>query len=173
MIHLLFKMPQRPGREVAVLKGADDRLGGEHSALYRCMDSLYPLPVKERCTVPDKQHAVRIKTRHRVIAARVYRFRTVTQHLTAAKDLGYLRVRLEFLKFRVRVYQGIEVVQSGHVTDAYHVVLQPVDPPAAVGFRIRWETERVNDLAFGKGARRYFPKLFYTERIDLIVLSFV
>src|SRR5688572_8047656 len=141
--YLFLKMPQRAGRKIAMLKRADDRFGRKHPAFHSRVNSFYPLSVQKRSTVTDQQNSVGIEPRHRVVTAGVDRLGTVLQHLAALKGLGYLWMRFEFLKFGVRVDGRIKIVQAGHVTDADYVVLQAIDPTAAVGLSIRRKTKRV------------------------------
>ncbi len=51
----------------------------------------------------------------------------------------------EFLKFGVRVEQRVEIIETGYITDTNHIIFHPINPAAAVGFRIRRKTECVND----------------------------
>ena len=72
----------------------------------------------------------------------------------------------------MRIDHRIFVIESGDVTDRNDVVLQPIDPAAAVSPCVRRKSERMHDLAFGKIALGDFPKLFDAERENLRLLAF-
>ena len=74
-------------------------------------------------------------------------------------------------------WEGIEeriaIIQTSNVTDVEHAVLHSIDPAAAIRPLVRRKTERVRDAPGGISVVGQFPKLFYSQTVNLRLSTFV
>src|SRR5213593_2589648 len=137
------------------------------------MNSLQTRGIQKATTVANNQRTVSVKPWHGVQTTSCNRLRAVTNQLAAREQLSHELMRFIALKFRVRIEERIAIIQTSNVTDVEHAVQHSIDPAAAIRPLVRRKTERVRDAPGGIPVVGQFPKLFYSQTVNLRLSTFV
>ena len=96
------------------------------------MNALEPLRIQEAAGIADDEAAIHIIARHGIPAAVGQRLRAVAHQLAAVEKIAHIGMRLQGLKRRVRIEARVFILQRDHQSDGDAIVLQAVNPAAAV-----------------------------------------
>src|SRR6266404_5881952 len=173
LFHPLLVTLQFACGEIIAHQRVKDRFCRQHAALDRSVDSLQARAIQEPGAVTDEQHAVCVKLRYRVQASGRDRLRAITNHFAAIQKFGDERMSLESLKLRMRIDQGIAIVETSDVAQVHNPILQSVNPAAPVRPLVGWKAERVRDPTSWITVVGKFPKLFDAETVNLRFASLI
>src|SRR3989442_1315527 len=76
-------------------------------------------------------------------------------------------MRFEALKFVMRIYSRIAIIQTHGKPDVYNPVAHSINPGAAKGMRIERPAHRVNNRARFKAVIGHLPELLDPDRVNL------
>src|SRR5215510_5496051 len=148
-------------------------IGRKHTGLECEMNPLQPHRIQKTGSVAYDHSAIEVILRQGPVAAFRDSLRTVGKEGAAFKNVSYVWMRFEFLKSRVGIEPGVEVIQANHETDRYtslgHVVNEST-PELLIAQR---PAHRGDDAAAGILLFRYVPHFFDTDCEDLGISVFV
>src|SRR5262249_54964705 len=92
---------------------------------------------------------------------------TVRKERTAFKNLPYIGVGFEFLKLRMGIESGVEIIQTDDEADRHTSLGNVVNKSAAELFIPQRPSHRVDDASARILLFRYVPHFFHTDREHL------
>src|SRR5262249_14609509 len=137
------------------------------------MNSLQAHRIQKTGSIAHDHSTIEVILREGPVAAFRDTLGTVRKERTAFKNLPYIGMGFEFLKFRMGIEPGVEIIQTDNEADRHTSLGHVVNKSAAELFVPQRPSHRVDDASASILLFGYIPHFFHTDREHLWIPVFV